>query len=452
MSASENRELQTRTAMAVVAHCATSKIGDGCFVWGCAAEPAELVLMAADHRDPIGRERCQELVGERLAAERGDWLAQALRCGVATHPPVLDVETLLGCGLPERGRIGDLILIPARGVPVVMVAVRDRISTPFSDRDRIELRRIANRLGTDLNAAGPMPWPDWARGEPGGAATASELLEQAAAAIWVTDPGGVTLRVNRAACELVGLPAARIVGVPLAEFVDCEQVLERSATGMVSESSLLRSAGDRRRITVATRRIVDGAGMASGSVHTVIDIGDRHATEVELRTRLDRELAKSAFARYLLTGPAGIEAARRAVEMLNEHFGAPLVLLGESGSGGSRLSIVASAGQLAESHPTGWLGEHHLPEGTPARAAMELGEPVRVGEFGGEYGYRRGPLAEAAGMHSAAWVPYGAGGGASSCIGVMRPQANGICDGELAMLKEIATLLQHSGRALRAPA
>ena len=110
-------------------------------------------------------------------------------------------------GLPAAGRIGEVAIVPIVAGDAVIVAVRDRVSPAYSAEERAVLQRIAAAPALGLESALST----------GGMASQLELISSAA---WVTDTAGVTSYVNQAACLLVGLPAERIVGVPISEFID----------------------------------------------------------------------------------------------------------------------------------------------------------------------------------------------------------------------------------------
>lgn len=395
-----------------------------------------LAAVAADHRDADRRSRLRAVIDETpLRPPDGGWLRQALATGHSLRLPDARPETLRASGLPADGRIGDVAVVPIGGLAAI-VAVRDRLAGPYVAGDRRDLERIAADCDRSLAAERAID-----RGTPAAPAelpSGRDLLEITSAAIWITDLAGTTTYVNQTACALVGLPAERIIGVPMAVFLEGP---EPSAAGFDGGEPCDRALArpDERPLWVSqtTRALFDSRGRRYGLLHTLADVTERRQREVELRTRLDSQQTLTRFAEMLLLEGGSGEIHSKAVDLIAELFGAPLVALVAVARNRVDARTLACAGQL-EARSPGFMGSYRIPADSPTGAAVDSGEAIRVDDFGANRGYRPGPLSVAVGARSAACVPIAGGAG---CIGVMRSDAGAISDQELATLEAVGGLL-----------
>ena len=118
-----------------------------------------------------------------------------------------------------------------------------------------------------------------------------DIVESAEEGIWVTDADGRTSFVNPRVTDMLGLPAADIVGRTAAGFVhpdDRAEVRRRLDTRTADGASryeirLLRADGSPVWVLVAARPLLGDGGDRAGTQAMLTDITDRKQMEEELR-------------------------------------------------------------------------------------------------------------------------------------------------------------------------
>jgi PAS domain S-box-containing protein len=396
-----------------------------------------LAAIAADHRDATRREELRRLIDDApIGPPSGGWLRQALATGRSLRLPDTEPETLRDVGLPTDGRDGDVAVVPIGGTALI-VAVRDRLGGRYTDADRRDLERIAAEAARALTAGANRGGAGAARAtrRPSG----RELLEITSAAIWITDLAGTTTYVNQTACELAGLPAERVIGAPMAVFLEGPEPSATEFDGAGPRDRLLTRPDERALwVSHSSRALFDSGGRQYGVLHTLADVTERHQREVELRTRLDSQQILTRFAEMMLAEGGSGEIHSTAVDLIADLFGAPLVALVAVARDRTEARTLACAGQLDARHPARKMASYTIPADSPTGAAVHGGESIRVDDFGERPSYRPGPLSIAVGARSVACVPIAGGDG---CIGVMRPEAGAISEQELAALEAVGGLL-----------
>ena len=415
--------------MESVAASVTRLVGDGCVIRRLHPSSGALRAIAGDHRDPDQRLDLALLArGPDLRPPAGGWLRQSLGSNSVVHLTELGPDDLRDLGLPADQRIGDVMIVPIAATPAVIVAVRDRVSGAYTATERSVLQRIA--AAAALGLAPPFSPIGMAR-----------QLELVSSAVWVTDACGVTTYVNQAACLLVGLPAERLLGVPIAEFIDGVDVQPGQGRFFGEEPverAVVRDDGATQWLSVAARPLFSPLGKREAILYTLLDITDRHRHETELRMRLDAEQALSGFAELLIVEDEPNRILTSAVELIAEQFEAPLVTAVAVARDRSEVEPLAVAGRLGDLEPDRWRARCELPAASATMAAIEAGEAVRVSDFDAESIYSPGPIARSASARSAACAPISGGAG---CLAVLHTEAQGVCDGELELLETVARMV-----------
>jgi PAS domain S-box-containing protein len=118
------------------------------------------------------------------------------------------------------------------------------------------------------------------------------LMEQADDAIFLLDPHGAVLEINRRAAESLGRPATALVGQPFAELLPAAE-----QDGVARMLQQLRTAGAARLDNVHLRR-TDGQLVDMEVSASLVDVGGRHvvlviARDVTVRNRLEGQLRQA---------------------------------------------------------------------------------------------------------------------------------------------------------------
>lgn len=128
------------------------------------------------------------------------------------------------------------------------------------------------------------------------------ILDTVPATIWFKDGDNNFLRVNRAVCEMMGLPAAAIEGKNATElfpdwlaekyYRDDLEVIHSGKPMMGIEQQLANGAGELRWVSTDKVPWFDAQGNPSGVLVFSVDITDRKLAEEE-REKLRQQLAQS---------------------------------------------------------------------------------------------------------------------------------------------------------------
>ena len=411
-----------------VAGSVTRLVGDGCVVRRLEPSTGELRAVGADHRDADQRLALERLIRDRpLGPPAGGWLRQALASSSVVNLTEPDPDELRDAGLPLDGRIGEVMIVPLVPGESVIVAVRDRISAGYSSIERSLVQRLA------AGAAG--------LADPFSRAGMACQLELMSSAVWITDAAGVTSYVNQAACLLVGLPAERIVGVPISEFID-DAAPDLGVGPFFGQEPFQRAVlgddGSTRWLSVSPRPLFGRRGAVEAILYTLVDVTERHRHESELRMRLDTEQALARFAELLVVEDDPDRILSSAVELVAQQFEAALVTAVAIARDRSEVHPLAIAGELGDLDPERWRARCELPSGSATLAAIETDEAVRVGDFTAGVPYRPGPIALSAAARSAACAPISGGAG---CLAVLHMEPDAVSDDELELLETVARLL-----------
>jgi len=403
------------------------RVGDGCRIWRAGPE-REFELLAADHRDGSVRDAATARIGATLRWPQGAWLAQALSARTALNPPLLEEGTWSDLGLDRTDPVGDVLVIPVPALDCVVVATRDRINGRYFEGDRIRLEQIVARAA---GHAGAMLEP--AAAMHAGPKEAG-YLELASIAIWAVDPRGITTYVNRAAAELIGLPAGLIEGVPISEFLAPGRNLTAYEQSEETDVPFLRADGSPGWACIRSRALNDQGAV----IHTLYDITDRRQRAIELRVSLDVERSLAQLATFLLGDPEPEEIAQRVVDDVSKQFGVAVVPLATVSRDFRFGRILATSGDAqARAAVGGWRGREG-PVQEPNRTALEANEVITVGDFARQPEMARTETVAATGAQSGVIVPTAAGRG---CIAVLSHDRGGMLDAEREMLERIAEML-----------
>jgi PAS domain S-box-containing protein len=127
------------------------------------------------------------------------------------------------------------------------------------------------------------------------------LVANSPEGFWRVDPEGRTVEINQAMADLLGLPAASLVGRPFGEFVPPEsQTIAQDAflRGVAGEpvqfeATLRHADGQSLRVLVTTHPILDERGRFLEGFAIIRDISERHRVESEHRNAFS--LLEAAF-------------------------------------------------------------------------------------------------------------------------------------------------------------
>jgi len=407
--------------LALASRDSVVRVGDGCRIWQARPE-REFVLLAADHRDASVRDRGAARIGSTLSWPQGAWLSHALASGAVLNPPLLEEEARTDLGLDPEEPIADVLVVPVPTLNCVIVATRDRLNGNYRDDDRLRLQGIAAGAAAHARSAVEPARADRQDG--------IDYLDAAEIAIWAVDPRGITTYINRAAAELVGLPASLIEGVPISEFVSPPRTFGGQEP-RETDLPLLRADGSLRWICIRSSALDEGGS----AIHTIYDITERHRRSVDLRVRLSVERSIAQLASFFLEDPEPQAIAQRTVDVIAEEFGAAAVPLAAISRDIRVGRLIATAG-TGFGDPGSWQGrEAPVPE--QSRVALESEDALVIGDFD----QRRAPsskLADAAGARCGLVVPIAGNRGS---MAILSDDPDGIHDLEREMLERVADLL-----------
>ncbi|MDW5593632.1 GAF domain-containing protein [Conexibacter stalactiti] len=402
-----------------IARAVANAIGDGCVVRLLDERRELLHAIAVDHRDEARRALIAASADASPRRVRDGWAATVVVDGrpLRLNPPAArEGSRLDGCGHPLPHEVAGLMVVPLRWrgeVVGIVAALRDRGGAPYSLREQTLLESLVGRAtrralakgvtspGAGVTAAAPgaLTGPD-----PLDATTlAEQLMRRSHAAVWATDPAGRTLAVTPALSELVALPASRLIGLPMGDFVD---PLPLSLAGQVPDEpergdrQLLRADGVRLWVATTSTPLVDAAGRRRGTLTTVAEVTERKRVEVALRLRLDA-------ARQLTRLLAGVLRGDEPARLLACAADAAADVLGVRRSGVFELrrdgGLLLRAGH-------GWrpglVGRQRVATlGTPAAVALTGSSPIVVRDA------EHAAFALDANVRSGCWIGIGDGRG-----------------------------------------
>lgn len=288
-----------------VARTGAEMIGDACVVWLVAAD-GTLTPAATHHRD----HRLRFALGAFLEQEPSDlagfWPAQVRAAAAPVRlrrARLSDLAIDTGIGM----RRAHALLVPAvadgRTIAVIAV-VRDGSEPAYSLREEVSMRRIGAKAAAALAAGlgrlrgdgdGTGDSDDGGAGRPpfegDGAAPPAWLMDHVGVGIWLSDADGSTTYVNTAMCELLGLPADRVVGRKMREFIDDVPQMIRGEYCMDAERCdrrLTQPDGRQVWLEMTSSPLIDDSGARRGTVSTAVDVTDRRQVELAARQRVPR--------------------------------------------------------------------------------------------------------------------------------------------------------------------
>ncbi len=109
------------------------------------------------------------------------------------------------------------------------------------------------------------------------------LMENMADGLLVLDRSGVVVDLNEAACSLVGLPSARIIGSPIAEAWEAWAQLDEPCRTGAEVARLSVGGADERRDYEVRMSDLDENGSFRGHMLVLRDVTERSALEEDLR-------------------------------------------------------------------------------------------------------------------------------------------------------------------------
>jgi PAS domain S-box-containing protein len=293
--------------LARAARAGADMVGDACVVWRVAEDGDSLEPAATYHRDRRLRFALGAFLAQPSLTPSRHWPGQ-----VASHgAPVrlrkarmgeLGIDT--GIGLRRANAL--LVPIVAEGRTVAVIAALRETSEPlYSLREEVVLRRIgvkaAAALGVRIGKADAGEkrgdgGPDTPNGRPpvdgpGWSPPPSWLMDHVGVGVWITDRQGVTTYVNSAMTELLAVPAPKIVGQPMREFLEDLPQMLRGEYCMDAERCDRRvTQPDGRHVwlEMTSTPLIDDEGARRGTVNTAVDVTDRKQIELAARQRVPR--------------------------------------------------------------------------------------------------------------------------------------------------------------------
>ncbi|MBX5470818.1 MAG: PAS domain-containing protein [Thermoleophilaceae bacterium] len=367
-------------------------VGDGCVVLLLDSAVESLETVAVDHREPARAARMRALLRRPPLEVTGGWSGQP----VLTNAPVSldDVpasELELGSAWGPADRHVRVFASPVRadGRPIgVVEALRDGVSAPYSPSERVIVERLAAELGAELPADPPL------RGLPRRRAWGERLsslrqvaAERSSAGVWITDLAGRTTYVNEAMSEMLGVPAARMVGERLADHVDDPPDAVAGLLATETERRdrvLLGTPLGALHVEMTSAPLIAPDGSRAGTVNTVVAVEERRRVERDLRLRLQAEEALSRLACMALDGAPQedlLDSAVRAVgEVLETELAGMAQVLPDR-----QLHVLSALGwdlaRLPPRPPRVWPG-------TFTELATQTDEPVVLRDRGSGAGLR----------------------------------------------------------------
>lgn len=391
-----------------IARQVANAVGDGCVVRLHDAERDVLRAVAVDHRDERTRQRLGRLLDAPGWPVAAGWSADVMRSGRPLRLASIrarDRAVLEAGGHALREELGVVLVVALRddGAIVGTVSVlRSHGAVPYSLREQTLVEGLVGRAVRRSAREGVPAEPELSEPE----LTAS-LLTRSDAAVWATDLDGRTLAVTAAMSELISLPSASVVGLPMGDFVDPPPT---ALSGIVpdeperADRRLRRADGTWLWIATSSTPLVDAGGRRRGTLTTATDVTCRKETEIGLRLRLDAT-------RGLVRMIGGVLRGHDPGELLDGAVAAAADLLGAWRVGVFELrrdgALLLRAGR---GWPAGAIGrERATTLGAPAGLALTCDEPVVVRDLATWRGASVESVAHGAG--GGCWVGIGGGRG-----------------------------------------
>lgn len=392
----------------------TRTLGDGCVAFTLADGEAQ--VEAIEHRDVAKRDQlAQVLADPSETAETACWIGQVAAAGYA-----VSFDLAASGSSPVGERVAEVAGYAALAATEdgALLALRDATGRKYTAAERASLDSILHR-----HCGGPDR-------------TLRGRALDADVPMWVVDSRKRVRKANQAFSEIVGLPVARIVGMPLAEL------LERGAQaprpdGQPEDRAVIRADGARRWLQVHARPVA-GEREDCVTVYTGFDVTERREREVKARVAHDCERMLRSFAEFLLTQPPADEVRRAATALVAQQFGAPLVTLAAVTRSLDEGVILSESGPIANPEADRRRQRIEVPERCLGHETMSSGELVVVNDYGDPNGYLLpGPVSLRAGARSGACVPVAE----SACLAVLRREPGAITPQETEFLEGVARML-----------
>ncbi|HEX2161616.1 MAG TPA: PAS domain-containing protein [Thermoleophilaceae bacterium] len=302
-----------RTEDAILAHAARAGadlVGDACVVWRV-LEDGRLEPAATFHRDRRLRYALGAVLHQPPLRAGGLWPGQVATSGAPTRVRrsrlgELAVDT--GIGMRRAHALLAPVLVDGRALAVI-VALRDSGEPEYSLREEVVMRRVAAKVGARAAAPhggrghvggdedGGGDRGDGAAGDDGPPSgdgwmpPAAWLMDHIGVGIWVADRDGMTTYVNSAMTELLGVPAADVVGRPMSDFLEDVPQMVRGEYCMDAERCdrrLTQPDGRHVWLEMTSLPLVDDDGARRGVVSTTVDVTARKQVELAARQRVPR--------------------------------------------------------------------------------------------------------------------------------------------------------------------
>ena len=286
------------SALARAAREGAQIVGDGSVVWWAADGCRHLEPVAADHRRASSRHVLRAALKRGPRDVDGHWPSQVLRRGAPVRVQHARWREL---GLDDpRGSPGEKANVRVLLVPVltadrpvgVIAALREAGRPRYSLREQIMLQRVAAQVETAVaRRFDSRPQLDSGRqdgDELSWTPPSDWLLEHIAAGTWVADRRGRTTFVNSAMTELLGLPAAALMGQPMADLLEDPPEVVAGVFCVEHERRdrrLVRPDGRELWVAMVSGPLIDREGRCCGTINTALDITERKRNEVALRGR-----------------------------------------------------------------------------------------------------------------------------------------------------------------------
>jgi PAS domain S-box-containing protein len=299
-----------RTEDVVLARAArhgADMVGDACVVWRV-HDDGELEPAATFHRDRRLRYALGAFLAQPALAAGSRWPGQVAVTAAPTRLRRVRLgELAVDTGIGMRRAHALLAPVVADGrVVAVIAALRDSGEPEYSLREEVVLRRVGAKAGGGLGAR-LGGWRPGRGGDDGGHGDGGHggdgppddswtpppgwLMNHVGVGVWVADLEGVTTYVNSAMTELLGVPAAEVVGRPMRDFLEDVPQMVRGEYCMDAERCdrrLTQPDGRHVWLEMTSLPLVDDDGARRGTVNTTVDVTARKQVEQAARQRVPR--------------------------------------------------------------------------------------------------------------------------------------------------------------------
>ncbi|HEX2070692.1 MAG TPA: PAS domain S-box protein [Thermoleophilaceae bacterium] len=300
--------------LARTARAGADVVGDACVVWRV-LEGGDLEPAATFHRDRRLRYALGAFMQQPALRAGSHWPGQVVTSGAPVRVRRVRLGELAvdtGIGMRRAHALLAPVLVGGR-VLAVIATLRDSGEPEYSLREEVVLRRVAVKAAARAGAR----HGDWrsgggdgdqggdANGGSGGGAgrdggppsgdgwtpPAGWLMDHVGVGVWVADREGVTTYVNSAMTELLGLPAADVVGRPMRDFLEDVPQMVRGEYCMDAERCdrrLTQADGRHIWLEMTSLPLIDDDGARRGTVNTTVDVTARKQIELAARQRVPR--------------------------------------------------------------------------------------------------------------------------------------------------------------------